>query len=153
MQLLLLMFTYLNSTSSISYELTLYLSLYLKAELRYIRFKFSATILTAILEFMQLLLLIFTYLSSTSSISYESTLYFSLFLKAELRYIRFIFAVTILAAILKNMQFLLLIFTYLNFTPSISYESILYSCFYLKAELRYIRFIFSAAILAAILKK
>ena len=57
----------------------------------------------------------------------------------------------ILAAILENMQLLLLFFTYLNSTSFISYESTLYSSLYLKAELRYIRFRFSAAILAAIL--
>ena len=126
MQLLLLILTYLNSTSSISYESTLYLSLYLKAELRYIRFKFSAAILAPILKNMQLLLLIFTYLNSTSSISYESTLYLSLYLKAELRYIRFKFSAAILAPILKNMQLLLLIFTYLNSTSSSLYESTLF---------------------------
>ena len=50
MELLLLISTNLNYTSFISYESTIYLSLYLKAELRYIRFKFSAAILAAILE-------------------------------------------------------------------------------------------------------
>ena len=42
--------TYSNSTSFISYESTLHLSLYLKAQLRYNRFKFSAAILAAILD-------------------------------------------------------------------------------------------------------
>ena len=101
MQMLLLFSTYLISTSFISYESTLHSSLYLKAELRYIRFRFSAAILSAILENWQLLLFFSTYLISTSFISYESTLYSSLYLKAELRYIRFRFSAAIWAAILN----------------------------------------------------
>ena len=120
-------------------------------ELRYIGFRFSAAILVAILENMQLLLLFPTYLISTSYISYESTLHSFLYLKAELRYIRFRFLAAILAAILENMQLLLLFSTYLVSTSFISYESTLYLSFYLKAELRYIRSRISAAILAAIL--
>ena len=116
-----------------------------EAELRYIRFKFLAAILVAILENMQLLLLISTYLNSTSFISYESTLYSSIYLKAKLRYIR-------LAAILKNMQLLLFISTNLNSTSFTLYEQTLHSFLYLKAELRCIRFRFSAAILSTILK-
>ena len=151
MQLLLLFFTYLISTSFISYESTLHSFLYLKAELRYIRFRFSAAILAAILENLPLLLLFSTYLISTSFISYESTLYLFLYLKAELRYIRFRFLAAILAAILENMQLVLLFSTYLISTFFISYESILHSSLYLEAELRYIRSRISAAILAAIL--
>ena len=84
-KLLLLISTFFNSTSLASYESTLYLSLYLTTELRYISFWFSA----AILEIMQLLLLILAYLNSASFTSYEWTLYSSLYLKAELRYTRF----------------------------------------------------------------
>ena len=62
---------------------------------------FLAVILAASLEIMQLLLLFSTYLNSTSFISYESTLYLSLYLKWELRYIRFRFWAAILAAILE----------------------------------------------------
>ena len=80
--------TYLISTSFLSYESTLYSSFYLKVELRYIKFIFSAAILEAMLENMQLLLLLSTHFNSSSFISYESTLYSSLYLKAELRYIR-----------------------------------------------------------------
>ena len=148
---LLLFLTYLISTSFISYESALHSSLYLKAELRYICLKFPAAILAAILENMQLLLLLPTYLISTSSISYESTLHLSLYLKAELRYIRFRFSAAILAAILENMQLLLLFSTYLISTSFISYESTRHSSLYLKAVLRYIRSRFSAAILATIL--
>ena len=101
MQLLFLFSTYLISTFFISYESTLHLFLYLKAELRYIRIRFSAAILAAILENMQLLLLFSTYLISTSFISYELTLHSSLYLKAELRYIRSRIPATILAAILN----------------------------------------------------
>ena len=153
MQLLLLMTSYLNCTSFTLYESTLQSSLYLKPELRYIRFIFSAAILAAILQNMQLLLLVSTYLNSTSFISNKSTLHSSLYLKAVLRYIRFIFSEAILAAILENMQLLLLISTYLNSTSFISNESSLHSSLCLKAELRYIRFRISAAMLAAILKK
>ena len=120
-------------------------------ELGYISFKFSVAILAAILENMQLLLLVPTYLIFMFFISYESTLHSFLYLKAELRYIRFRFPAAILAAILENMQLLLLFSTYLISTSFISYESTLYSSLYLKAKLRYIRFRFSAAILAAIL--
>ena len=70
-------------------------------ELRYIGFRFSAAILAAILENMQLLLLFSTYLISTSYISYELTLHLSLYLKAELRYIRSRISAAILAAILN----------------------------------------------------
>ena len=66
----------------------IHLFLCMPEELRYICLRFSAAILTAILENMQLLLLFSTYLISTSFISYESTLYSSLYLEAELRYIR-----------------------------------------------------------------
>ena len=120
-------------------------------ELRYIILKFSAAILAAILENMQLLFLFSTYLISTFFISYESTLHSFLYLKAELSYIRIRFSVVILAAILENMQLLLLFSTYLICTSLISYESTLHSTLYLKAELRYIRSRISAAILAAIL--
>ena len=108
MLLLLLMSTYFNSASFISYESTLYSSLYLKAELRYIRYKFSAAILAVILKNMQLLLFISTYLNSTSFTSYEWTLHLSLYLKAELRYIRFRFSAAILAAILNFFILLIL---------------------------------------------
>ena len=89
-------------------------------ELRYIGFRFSAAILAAILKNMQLLLLFSTYLISTSFISYESTLHSFLYLKAELRYIRFRFSAAMLAAILENMQLLLLFSTYLISTSFIS---------------------------------
>ena len=112
MQLLLLLPTYSIFASFISYESTLQLFLYLKAELRYIRYRFSAAILATILENMQLLLLFPTYLISASSISYESTLHSFLYLTAELRYIRFRFSAAILAAILENMQLLLLFSTF-----------------------------------------
>ena len=56
--------------------------------------------LAAILENMQLMLLIFTYLYSATSTLYEWTLYLSLYLKGELRYIRFGISVAMLAAIL-----------------------------------------------------
>ena len=129
----------------------LHLFLCMPEELRYISLKFSAAILAAILENIQLLLLFPTYLISTSFISYESTLHSSLYLKAELRYICLKFSAAILAAILENMQLLLLFSTYLISTSFISYESTLHSSLYLKAELKYIRSRFSAAILAAIL--
>ena len=83
----------------ILYESTLHSFLYLKAELRYIRIRFSAAILASILENMQLLLSFSTYLISTFFISYESTLHLSLYLKAELRYIRSRISAAILAAI------------------------------------------------------
>ena len=92
----------------ISYESTLHLSFYLKAELRYIRFEFLAAILAAILKNMQLLLLFRIYLNSTFFISYESTLYLSVYLNAELRYIRFRFLAAILAAILNFFILLIL---------------------------------------------
>ena len=129
----------------------IHLFLCMPEKLRYICLKFSAAILAAILENMQLLLLFSTYLISTFFISYESTLHSFLYLKAELRYNRFRFSATILAAILENMQLLLLFSTYLISTSFISYESTLHSSLYLKAELRYIRSRISAAILAAIL--
>ena len=94
--------------------------------------------MAAILENMKLLLLFSTYLISTSFISYESTLHSSLYLKAELGYIRFRFSVAISSAILENWQLLLLFSTYLISTFFISFESTLYSSLYLKAELRYI---------------
>ena len=50
MQLMSLIFTYSYSTTFTLYESTLYLSLYLKGELRYIRFWISAAMLAAILE-------------------------------------------------------------------------------------------------------
>ena len=128
------------------------MSLYMKAELRYMRFKFSAAILAAILENMQLLLLISTYSNSTSFTSYESTLHLFLYLKGELRYIRIRISEAILAAILENMQLLLLISTYSNSTSFTLYESTLHLLLYLKGELRYIRIRISATILAAILK-
>ena len=143
--------TYLISVFFISYESTLHSFLYLKAELRYIRFRFSAAILAAILENMQLLFLFSTYLISTFFISYESTLHSFLYLEAELRYIRIRFSAAILAAILENMQLLLFFSTYLISTSFISYELTLHSSLYLKAELKYIRSRISAAILAAIL--
>ena len=74
-----------------------FICLYLKAQLRYIGFKFSA----AILENMQLLLFFPTYSISMFFISHESTLHSSLKLKAELIYIRFRFSAAILAAILN----------------------------------------------------
>ena len=64
--------TYLSSTPFISYESTLHLSLYLKIPAWFIRFKFSAAILAAILENMQLLLF---FLHIQTLLSYESTLY------------------------------------------------------------------------------
>ena len=108
--------------------------------------------MAAILENMILLLLTSTFSYSMSFISYKATLHLSFYLKAKLRYIKFEFSAVILAAILKYMQLLLLFLTYLNSTFFISYESTLYLFVYLNAELRYIRFKFSAAILAAILK-
>ena len=129
----------------------IHLFLCMPEELRYICLGLSAAILAAILKNMQLLLLWFTYLIYTSFISYESTLYSFLYPKAEMRYIRFRFSAVILAAILENVQLLLLFFTYLISTSFISYESTLHSFLYLKAELRYIRSRISAAILAAIL--
>ena len=140
MQLLLLIFTYSYSTTFTSYESTLYLSLYLKGEPRYIIFNFRAAILAAILENMQLSLLIFTYSYSTTFTSYESILYLSLYLKGEPRYIIFNFWAAILAAILENMQLSLLIFTYSYSTTFTSYESILYLSLYLKGEPRYHHF-------------
>ena len=129
----------------------IHLFLCMPEELRYIILKFSAAILAAILENMQLLLLFSTYLISMFFISYESTLHSFLYLKAELRYIRSRISAAILAAILENMQLLFLFYTYLISTFFISYESTLHSSLYLKAELRYIRSRISAAILAAIL--
>ena len=77
-------YIYSYSTSFTSYEWTLYLSLYLKGALRYIRFRISAAILAAILENMQLLLLISTYSYSTSFTSYELTIHMYVYLKREL---------------------------------------------------------------------
>ena len=105
-----------------------------ESEQKYIKFKFSAAILAAILENMQLLLFISAYLNSTSFITYESTHYPCLYLNVELRYIRFIFSAAILAVILKNMQLLLFISTYLNSTSLNSYESTLYLSLYPKAR-------------------
>ena len=86
---------------------TSFVFIFLKVELIYIRFGFSAAILATILENMQLMLLFSTYLISICSfISYESTLYSSLYLKAEMRYIRIIFSAAILAAILNFVIFL-----------------------------------------------
>ena len=153
MQLLLLIFTYSYSTTFTSYEWSLYFSLYVEGELRYIRFKFSAAILAATIEYMQLLLLIPTNSYSTTFTSYGWTLYLSKYLKGELRFIRFKFLAAILAAILENMQLLLLIFTYSYSTTFTSYEWTLYFSLYVEGELRYIRFKFSAAILAATLEK
>ena len=59
----------------------IHLFLCMLEELRYICLKFSAAILAAILENMQLLLLFSTYLISTSFISYESTFIRSYILK------------------------------------------------------------------------
>ena len=97
----------------------IHLFLCMSEELRYICLRFLAAILAAILENMPLLLLFSTYLISTSFISYESTLHSFLYLKAELRYIRFRFSAAILAAILENMQMLLLFSTYLISTSYI----------------------------------
>ena len=97
--------------------------MYLKAELRYIRFEFSAAILTAILKNMQLLLLFLTYLNSTFFISYESTLHLSVYLNAELRYIRFRFSAAILAAILKLFILLILDIAQQYFTSQKSLKS------------------------------
>ena len=138
MQLSLLIFTYSYYMTFTSYEWILYLSLYLKGKSRYIRFTFSAAILAAILGNMQLLLLIFTYSYSATFTSYESTLYLSVYLKGELRYIIFNFSPAILAAILKNMQLSLLIFIYSYSATFTSYESTLYLSLYLKGERRYI---------------
>ena len=63
--------TYSNSTSFVSYDWIFYLSLYPEAGLRYIRFKFSAAIFAAILKNVQPMLLILTFLNSSSSTSYE----------------------------------------------------------------------------------
>ena len=65
----------------------------------------SAAILAAILENMQLMLLTFTYSYSTTFTLYEWTLYLSLYLKGELRYIRFGISAAMLAAILENFFF------------------------------------------------
>ena len=80
--------------------------IWIKAELRNIRLKFSTAILAAILENIQLLLLISTYLNSMSFISYESTLYLSLYLTRELRYIRFRISAAMLAAIFEKNIFI-----------------------------------------------
>ena len=97
-----------------------------ETELINIRFKFSSDILAAILENMILLLLISTCLNSTYFISYESTLYSSLYLKAELRYIRFRFLAVILAAILKFIIFFILIITQHYITNRKSMKSYYY---------------------------
>ena len=85
----------------------IHLFLCMPEELRYIILKFSAAILAAILENMQLLFLFSTYLISTFFISYESTLHLILYLKAELRYIRIRFSAAILAAILNFFNLLI----------------------------------------------
>ena len=134
MQLSIVVPEYLNSTYFASYEWTLHLSLRLKEELRYIRIKFLAAILADIMENIILLLEISTYSYHQSFIPYELTLHLPLYLKAQLRYItrRFKFSAAILAAILENMQLLLLFLTYLISPSFILYESTLYSSLYLK---------------------
>ena len=97
--------------------------------LRYICSKFSAAILAAILENMQLVLLLSKYLISTSFIPYESLFYSSLYLKAKLRYIRFRFSAAILAAVWETMQLLLLFSKDLISAFFISCESTLHSLF------------------------
>ena len=105
--------------------------LYLKAELRYnLDWAFSVAILAAILENMQLLLLFSTYLISTSFILSESTLHSFLYLKAELRYIRFRFSAAILAV--ENMR------VHIWFLRPLFHMNRLHLSLYLNAELRYI---------------
>ena len=89
----------------------IHLFLCMPEELRYICLKFSAAILAAILENINLLLEISTYSYPRSFIPYESSLHLSFYPKAQLRYIRFKFSAAILAAILENMHLLLLVST------------------------------------------
>ena len=77
----------------------------------------TTTILAAILENLQLMLWISTYSYFTTVTLYESTPYSSLYLKGELRYIRFWISAAMLAAILEFFSTNLQIPDYICDTP------------------------------------
>ena len=112
MQLLLFISTNLKFTSFTSYESTLHLFLYLKAELRYIRFRFSAVFLAAILNFFILLILDNTQQYSTNQKSLKSDCYFhciSYLIEVILvSRIGYHILAAILAAILENIKRMIL---------------------------------------------
>ena len=124
-------------------------------ELRYICFKFSAAILAAILEKMQLLncLYLFVNIWTSGSLLHMNRHFICICIWNRTDTLDSNFWRPSWPPSWKIGKYCYLFLQIWYFCPLFSYESTLSLSLYMKAELRYIRFKSSVAILAAILEK